>query len=54
MNSKERMMRVLSGERGVNPPAVFHSWGDYKVWMRISMPTGRPWTRSWRPARSTT
>ena len=31
MNSKERMMRVLSGERGVNPSAVFHSWGDYKV-----------------------
>jgi hypothetical protein len=25
------MMRVLSGERGANPPAVFHSWGDYKV-----------------------
>jgi hypothetical protein len=31
MNSKERMMRVLSGERGANPPAVFHAWGDYKV-----------------------
>jgi hypothetical protein len=31
MNSKERMMRVLSGERGVNPPAVFHTWGDFKV-----------------------
>jgi hypothetical protein len=31
MTSKARMMRVLSGERGVNPPAVFHSWGDYKV-----------------------
>jgi hypothetical protein len=24
-------MRVLSGERGANPPAVFHTWGDYKV-----------------------
>ncbi|MEI6211645.1 MAG: hypothetical protein WCR06_08470 [bacterium] len=24
------MLRVLSGERGTNPPAVFHTWGDYK------------------------
>ncbi len=31
MTCKERMMRVLSGERGANPLTVFHSRGDYKV-----------------------
>ena len=31
MNTKQRMLRVLAGERVTPPPAVLHSWGDYKV-----------------------
>jgi hypothetical protein len=31
MTSKERMLKVLSGEQSVSPPAVLHSWGDFKV-----------------------
>ncbi len=31
MNSKERMLHVLSGERLSMPPVVLHSWGDYKI-----------------------
>ncbi len=31
MSSRERMLRVLSGERVTPPPVVLHSWGDYKI-----------------------
>ena len=31
MTSKNRMLNVLAGELTAAPPAVFHSWGDYKV-----------------------
>lgn len=31
MNSKDIMMKALSGERVIPPPVVLHSWGDYKV-----------------------
>lgn len=31
MNAREKMLRVLSGERLYPPPVVLHGWGDYKV-----------------------
>ena len=31
MTAKERMLRVLTGERTDAPPVVLHSWGDYKL-----------------------
>ncbi len=31
MDSRDRMIRALSGESVTPPPVVLHSWGDYKV-----------------------
>lgn len=31
MTTKDRMLRVLAGERTDTPPVVHHGWGDYKV-----------------------
>ena len=38
MTSKDAMTKALSGERVTPPPAVLHSWGDYKVELAGSHP----------------